>query len=536
MKTMQKIVSMLLVAAIAVSFGLAAFAAAPAPFENSVLNVTGDGLKDKEVTIIRVFTAKIDDKNANGRYDSGETASYVLEDAWKPFFNTEVTTKPGGQVTDTEAYEYIRKLTPEEKLVTFAKAAKDHYLNPANKSGFSALEVKRTAGSNNTATFTGLKSGYYLVLPAGGSTGTNRASDAMLVNVVNDTDLNIKTEYPTVDKTIVENGADKSGASARIGEILTFRLTAKVPNMAEFKQYYLNFKDTASAGLTPDKSSIKVSVISQGTQHETVLTKGTHYTETIQDNKPEAGKTSMSIVFADLKKTADSLGIKAGDTIQVEYKAMLNETALTVAPNTNTAQLEYSTNPEGNEHGESNPSETKTYTFGVEIHKYADSTKNVLLPGAVFQLFNDPKTAVIQLYKVSETEYRAATQAEIEKGTNITDSFETVAQGNIVIKGLKEGRYLLEEATAPSGYNKLTKPVEFEIAAQYEPDGSLSVGYPKYSVGSVPSADAIINVQNKNGTFLPETGSIGTIGLTIAGAALIIGGIGFGSRRKKEQE
>ncbi len=45
-----------------------------------------------------------------------------------------------------------------------------------------------------------------------------------------------------------------------------------------------------------------------------------------------------------------------------------------------------------------------------------------------------------------------------------------------------------------------------------------------------------IMIQNKSGAYLPETGSIGTIGLTIAGVALVVGGIGFTSRRKKEQE
>ena len=46
----------------------------------------------------------------------------------------------------------------------------------------------------------------------------------------------------------------------------------------------------------------------------------------------------------------------------------------------------------------------------------------------------------------------------------------------------------------------------------------------------------VIEIQNRNGTYLPETGSIGTIGLTLAGVALVIGGVGFTSRKKKEQE
>lgn len=52
-----------------------------------------------------------------------------------------------------------------------------------------------------------------MVSPQAGSTSNTRHTDAMLVNVTATTkNINLKSEYPTVDKTI---DTDKKGDSAR---------------------------------------------------------------------------------------------------------------------------------------------------------------------------------------------------------------------------------------------------------------------------------------------------------------------------------
>ncbi len=524
MKAMKKIMSLLLVLTMAMGLSITAFAATP--LKNGTLAVTGAQLKDKEVTAVRMFTANVDDKNNSGMIDDGDIVSYEMETAWQGFFDKQLNKGIDEHATSEEAYNHVKGQQSEEELITFAKAAKDYY--NGNTGSFSSVETKQTADSQNTATFTNLLTGYYLVLPANGSTGTNRATDAMIVNVPGQkaAKLEIKTEYPSVDKVIV-GGEHNHGSSAQIGDTVQFQLTAKVPNMAEFTTYYLAFKDTLSAGLTLSKESIKVTVVKVDTS-TVELTTPADYTL----NVPGAMNESFTVVFEDLKTFA------AGDTIKVEYSAVVNKDAqIGLTPNTNKAELDYSNTPDGTGHGTSNPSETKTYTFDVEIHKYANNDKTTLLPGAEFQLHTNPKNEVIKLYKDDNKTYHVANTDEIAATTNVVDSFVTVDAGNIVIKGLKAGKYQLEEINPPAGYNKLTKPVEFEIQAQYEEDGTLRVDYPKYIVDNgAASAEHVINVQNKNGAFLPETGSIGTIGLTIAGVALVIVGLGFTSRKKKEQE
>lgn len=523
MKAIKKIMSMLLVLTMTMGLAMTAFAAEPsidplAVETNGVITVSGPQLNGKEVTIVRMFTGNIGADDA--------TVGYTLESAWQNFFNQQLSKDPGVDATSQEAYEYVSKLQSEKttavgtSLIDFAKEAKAYY--KAHSTDFAGLTEKQTASVTNSVTFNNLTSGYYLVLPASGSTSASRVTDAMLVNVRDNAAANIdlKTEYPTVDKTVTPEGGQ--GTSAQIGDKLTFNLTSKVPNMDDYNTYYFAFKDTMSKGLTLDVNSIKVTIGGQA------VNKDADYTVTTSTSG--TGETLLAITFTDLKKVAAAT---TGAEIKVEYSATLNENAqIGTNSNTNKAELEYSNDPDSDSHGNSEPSITKTYTFDVQVHKYANEAKETLLPGAVFQL-QTADGKLIKLVKESETTYRVATT---EDQTTV-ESFQTVADGNIVIKGLKAGKYQLKEISAPEGYNPLAKPVEFEIQAKYEADGSLSAGYPKYVVdGATATESNVINIQNKNGAFLPETGSIGTIGLTLAGVALVVGGVGFTSRKKKEQE
>ena len=78
----------------------------------------------------------------------------------------------------------------------------------------------------------------------------------MLVNVPSDTaaELQLKSEYPSVEKKVDTDKTDKTESSAQIGQKVDFTLTSKVPDMSEFDTYYFAFKDTMSKGLTFDET------------------------------------------------------------------------------------------------------------------------------------------------------------------------------------------------------------------------------------------------------------------------------------------
>ena len=129
---------------------------------------------------------------------------------------------------------------------------------------------------------------------------------------------------------------------------------------------------------------------------------------------------------------------------------------------------------------------------------------------------------------VAETDANAYhVQGDGETGV---DTVTTDGTGKINIKGLKDGTYYLHETIAPTGYNKLKKPIKIDITVTGE-----AYTTPTYKVDEVDqNTSNIIKVENVKGVMLPETGSIGTIGLTALGVAVVLLGV-FAPRKKKKE-
>ena len=135
--------------------------------------------------------------------------------------------------------------------------------------------------------------------------------------------------------------------------------------------------------------------------------------------------------------------ITANTDIVVTYSAVVNENAqVSPSDNPNETKLEYgeASNPEDKF---TPPSETKTYTFKVDVVKTDD--KNKVLDDAQFKLY-DAKTGgnEIALVKVSDGVYRLAKDGE----TGV--EYITTVNGQLEIKGFDANtNYYLEETKAP---------------------------------------------------------------------------------------
>lgn len=522
MKTTKKILAILMAVAILLSM-----AAVTAFADGASLTVTGTQLPGKYVDAYRMFTASWVDNNGNNQIGPLDTISYTLESAWEGFFTDTLLGSTSGSTRSEKAYNYVQNLGSDDSanLIAFADAAAAYAR--ANASTLASLKSRQTAGSSQTSVeFTGLTAGYYLVVPEGGSTSTTRQTDAMLVNVPSSrsASLNLKSVYPTVNKT-VDNG--KKETSAQIGDTVTFTLTSAVPEMSDYSTYEFNFVDTMSTGLDYVANSVAVTIGGQ-------TAKASDYTVSCVNGV-------LTVAFANLKTAKKINGesvesaVAAGDAIVVTYNAKINEDAVVGGNgNLNQAVVEYSNNPTGSGTGTSLPSDSKVYTYPIEIHKYHDDDTVAAnrLAGAVFELksTNDASAASIPLKLVSGTTYRVAESTESGVVTSVT----TTSTGLITINGLKEGTYYLFETAAPTGYNKLSAPITITIA----PDNSgSSADYssPQYTVGnSAASSSDVVAVENHAGSVLPATGSFGTIILTIIGAGVVILGIVFTSRKKKK--
>lgn len=545
MKLLKRAAALCMATAMVMSLSVTAFAAGNGG--DRTLVVTGDTLDNKKVYAVQMFDARVTEGDSN-TFDNYEL---VNVENWLKFFKA--TALEGGMgLTDQDKDEdtdaddvraYLEKMTADSADVkTLADKAQAWVRNYSTDFAVITSDDEAPAVADKE-TFTQLKAGYYLVYPEGGSTGTgNRGTDAMLVNVPTDANAEwaMKSTFPTVDKKVDTDGEGGNGAadngSAQVGDVVTFTLTSAVPDMSDYTSFYFGFTDNLTNGLkvvnnagtdVNNGDNLTIDGLTVTIGGETVTT---GYTVSLHDS-------ALKVEFKNLKGVTEAAQPEdMGKAIVVTYKAMITEAATTTDPATNTVKVEYSNDPNTDSKGESTPDESNVFTYKIVVNKYADDVAN--LPGAEFILSTSATaptaeeieadyvdyTGLIKLVGSAEV-YRVAKPDEV--GVN---SFTTTANGDITISGLEAGTYYLHEVKAPEGYNKLKAPIEIKIEMTNAETGDATI-----TVNDTEASGdgTVVDVKNKKGIELPETGSIGTIGLTVAGVAIVLVGV-FAPRKKKE--
>lgn len=545
--------------AVAMSLSLSVPAFAEGNGGDRTLTVTGDTLDNKDVYAVQMFTA-----HATGT-DSVVFDNYELaDDSWLAFFRA--TTENGGLNMPGADADAARKYVEELKdasLVTFADKAQAWVRKHSTEFVVIVSDSEESPVADQ-AKFTELQAGYYLVYPEGGSTGTeNRGTDAMLVNVPrdNNAEWDIKSTFPTVDKKVdtnetVDDTHDDAtdNGSAQVGDTVTFTLKSTVPDMSDYTTFYFGFTDTLTRGLKiVDSNGSAVSDGNPASIDNLTITIGgepvtSGYNVSLQG-------TVLKVEFTNLKNVEQANQDEdIGKDIVVTYQAMITEAAVVGTPALNTVKVEYSNDPTTGTKGESTPDESKVYTYDIDVNKWAlsgkedepgtdeDESKIKNLADAEFILSTNQTApteeqikgeyanynGLVKLFKLNDNSYRVAKPDDTPK----ENSFTTTNSGDINIAGLEAGTYYLHEIEAPDGYNKLKKPVKIEIIVsegKYE-NATIEVN------DGVASGDNVINVENKKGIELPETGSIGTIGLTALGVVVVVAGLFAFPRKKKTRQ
>ncbi len=313
--------------------------------------------------------------------------------------------------------------------------------------GLSGLFIKvDSTTAENTAKISGLPFGYYVVDERSTSTvptldpqdsknPTDQwfAASLLMVNTVNkDIEMTVKSDYPSVRKTIQEDdNREKIGNDGyndigdyEIGQVIPYRYTSAVPNMNGKDTYFYAFHDKADDALTPylEKADSKTNPQQTGVK---ITVKGTDksgkaktYTLTSAEysiekpgstaKKPD-GKTNVvdagdtfAIVVRDLKgivdrefdhKDADGHNDYSDAVVTVDYTMTLNDKA---ADNTgrpgfeNQVRLEFSNNMDSNGGGDTGYTPWDTvvaFTFKLNGLKTNDHDK--ALEGAKFRIYSD---------------------------------------------------------------------------------------------------------------------------------------------------
>lgn len=491
MKKILKNISLFLLIAVMLVASAATGALAAGPGEITV-NKTVAG---KTYDIYRIFDVTYTGTGANKTY------LYTMTDEFKGFFTSEY-----GIAADDHAGA-VAIVSDSKKFDAFVEKVKKYAL----ENGIAVTDSKTATGTS--VVFSNLSLGYYLVYPQGGLTAA-----CSLTTTDPEATVDVKTEYPEIDKVIVENGTDKDVTTSKVGDMVTFKLTSTVPDMTGYTKYTYKVTDTLSAGLTFNNDvAVKVGTRTLYSPQDFKVTPVAH----------AGNETIFEIDFVDFLQHQ----ARAGDKVVITYTATVNENAVIGGTgNPNEVNLIYSNNPKDENSTDKTPDDIViVYTFMLNLEKVDAANHATKLNGAIFSLWTP------------EFISGATTKSHTDGGSSIVlylikNDLETTGNGTFQFN-VKAGTYYLFEETPPTGYNKMTDPIKFTVTPEFDPNTNLLLNVTTdntdvtwdASTGSVSTT-----VENRSGLELPSTGGRGVTLFVAGGGVLMLGSIGTLIFRRKK--
>lgn len=373
--------------------------------------------------------------------------------------------------------------------------------------------------------------------------------------------VTLKMNVPTVDKKITGSATgavanDGSNADARIGDVVNYELSSVIPTYTGYDitkpPRVFKLIDTASKGLSVDKSSVKSVKLTKGTTTVTLTDKdyavsSDSYALVEGQEGYDAEYAGGKVTTIDLSNyvnkaagsTSSTSGILEGATVTVEFEATVNSNAVKAGVgNPNSVELEYSHTPNNVSTKIHGPKVPRVYTYEFGILK-TDMAGNAIkstdaLKGAQFVIarVNDGSAETFMAKDASSGAWSdlGATKPAVDATTGV---FTTDANGKIAMSGLPAGTYHVYEIKAPTGYTNIGLPdFTFAIGATFSgtPE-TATVSYSKKTGDdriSVGTSDGQATVKNaKNLTELPLTGDLGIKVFVTVGVLLMAAGAAF---------
>ena len=502
MKSIKRIIALLLTAVMTMTMSVTAFAAS-SDYSLTVNVKGGQDLKGQTISLYKLFDVTESGKAPNKNY------AYTVNTQYK--------------ATLASVLKIAETSKDEEFAASVTKIGKDNSTEVQNfandftaKALTSNLAATKTSGKITNPSifykFESLDAGYYLVYVTGG-----KEIQSSLVTVDESTKtVNLKTEAPSITKT-----ADRQTVS--IGQVVKYTVTGSVPDTTGYDKYVYTIHDELSNGLD-FVNDANGTAVTGNTVNVSVAFKDATDASTAPITAKLDAENNRKMTL-DLSEWVRANQTNKGKEFTVTYYAKVNNKA--VVEEKNKAELVYGNNP--SDTTTTKPSEVKTPTYYLNINKYAKND-NKKLAGAKFKLYKDSvdENNVIKVTG-SEGNYvvdPASTTTEFVSVDSIT------SEGyNLHVNGLAAGTYYLVETEAPAGYNKLTDPIKVEIKKSTNED----VNAWTLSNNDKNVDDKIIDVENSTGSILPSTGGMGTIAFTVVAALLVLGvAVSFIRDRKRE--
>lgn len=410
MKTMKKLLAVILAMTLTMAMGICASASSQggSAAPKGSITVT-NAIVGETYTLYKVFDATV----SGDRVDEGTGISYTSTWFTKEmaatcdYFDVDnsgnITIKPAGKKDSGEL---------SDDAITWLKDQSSNFTQIGQP-------VKATS---TTVKWENLDPGYYYIDT---TTGSFVTVDSITPNV----NVEDKNSLPSHDKkqaTAADGTFGDDLLELNIGDTVYYQTEIKIGKGSDKA---ITLTDTMTSGLDLNQGAITVK---KG--DETVPTSK-------YDLTPSAHGFTL-VLKADYVETLSDT-----DVVTVAYSAVINSSAAidSATGNSNEAKLEYS------EQKATDTVYVATYDF--QLFKTDGSAEHTYLPGAKFKLYDALTDGNLIKVNKDNTGYYLDSTADVEIEVNSADG--------VNVRGLKPGTYYLEETHAPSGYNKLTerKPV-----------------------------------------------------------------------------
>lgn len=504
MKSMKKVLTMLLAMVMCVAMGAAALAAelkeGTKGTAKTITITTPSGAQDTDeftYTVYKVFDATND--------GTSKAIAYKIDS--KNGDLTDAMTKAGFSV---DAQGNVSFSGTGNELSANAISAIAAYVKDS-------VGTVKITGASQSKTVTVPDYGYYYI--------TTTAGTAVAINSTNPSaEVTDKNVVPTVDKKITGASSydtDGKKALAQVGTEVTYTVDITV---GKGQTNYV-MKDTLGAGLAYVTDSLSAKAGDKD------LTEATDYTLTVEGQ-------NITVTFPD-STTKD---LAQNSKITVTYRAKVTSDALQENPAKNSATISY-----GKDHTyTSTPSSAEVYNAKFTVTKYdssdvtetKDATHTIAVTEGESTKYYKPLKGAGFVVKNSEGKYykltpaaeaaegKAATTAAVTWVEDIKEATEYKSDANGAVTaftGLAGGTYTLVENTVPAGYNKAADQ-NFEVKV---------TGRTTYTDTNLVQT---ASVANNAGAELPETGGMGTTLFYVLGTILVLGaGIALVSRRRMHE-
>ena len=391
--------------------------------------------------------------------------------------------------------------------------------------------TKTATASGGSATLSGLDMGEYLVLINGAD--ATRVYQNTVVKLIpepsGDTTYKLTTPVTldakkadiNIDKTAKDEKTDpvEYTSTYKVGDVIEFETVVTIPDYpANATNKTFKVSDTATKGLTYNED-VAVSVVDgESTVIETVA--GDAITST-NNAYTDGGNKGFQVVFNYDKLLA--LGCTPGQQVKFTYTSTVNSSSAIFDPDTNTAKVEFATNPYDADSNKTLDDSIDHITFGVDVLKVDSKNQSKALKGAEFKVFLDDGTG-----KAKGDALKDADGNEIVLVTG-ADGHAKSADN----QGLGEGSYVLVETKAPSGYTLPTGTTAFPftITDTVTVDGDTTI----HTLASDADKDGRVEltVTNTPQPNLPVTGGAGSVAITVVGVLMMALAVFLVSRARK---